>query len=193
MNRNLKTMDNAKTLKKINIFTLTKVALMTAVICVLGPLSINIPVSPVPITLGIVGILLSVYVLGCKLGTLSIAIYLLLGAFGVPVFSNFSGGFAKIAGPTGGYLVGFIFLALIAGIFVEKFSEKKIVQFFGILLAILVCYALGTVWLKVSAHMTFTAALAAGTLPYIPFDIAKAIFCVLLGSKLRTLLNKKTQ
>lgn len=175
--------------KKINIFTLSKIALMSAVLCVLGPLSINIPVSPIPITLGIIGILLSVYVLGTKLALLSVGIYLILGSLGVPVFSNFSGGLAKIAGPTGGYLIGYIFLVLIAGLFVGKFGDKKLLQFCGAMAGILVCYAFGTVWLKIQANMTFSAALAAGVLPYIPFDIAKAVFCVLLGNRLKKLVK----
>ncbi|MBQ7579687.1 MAG: biotin transporter BioY [Clostridia bacterium] len=182
-----------KRLNNVNVFTLTKTAIMTAVICALGPISVPIPLSPVPITLGIVGILLSVYVLGWKLGTLSVCIYLLLGAFGVPVFSGFSGGFAKIIGPTGGYLAGFVFLALISGLFIERFSEKKFIQFFGIMLGIAVCYLLGTVWLKIQANMTFLGALTAGTLPYIPFDAAKAVICIFAGNKLKNLNEKFRQ
>lgn len=164
---------------------------MSAVICVLGPLSIPLPFSPVPITLAIVGILLSVYVLGWKLGTVSVAVYLLLGAFGAPVFSGWSGGLGKISGPTGGYLVGFIFLAAISGIFIERFSEKKSIQFLGIMLGIAVCYLLGTVWLKIQANMTYADALTVGTLAYIPFDIAKALICVFVGNKLRKTVGKR--
>ena len=177
--------------KKSGIFAISKLSLMSAVICVLSPISINLPFSPVPITFSIIGILLSVYVLGCKSGVLSVIIYLLLGAFGLPVFSNFSGGFAKIAGPTGGYIIGYIFLALIAGVSVEKFSINKFIQFAGILLGITVCYAFGTVWLKYQANMSFSAAIVAGALPYIPFDIAKAVLCVILGNKLKNILIKE--
>lgn len=177
--------------KKADTSFITKLALMSAVICVTGPLSINIPISPVPITFGIIGILLSVYVLGVKGGILSVLIYLLLGAFGLPVFSNFSGGFSKIAGPTGGYLAGYILLALISGIFIEKFPKNRLLQFLGIMTGIVCCYALGTVWLKFQANMSFSAALLAGTLPYIPFDIAKAVLCVFLGGKLKEIGNKK--
>ena len=99
--------------QKIRTKQMVLIALMTAVTCVLGPLSIPLPFSPVPISLTNFAIFLAIFVLGMKSGTISFIIYLLLGAVGVPVFSSFRGGFQVLAGPTGGYLIGFIFLALI--------------------------------------------------------------------------------
>ena len=96
-------------------------ALITAVTCILAPLSIPIPFSPVPITLTNLVIGFSIYLLGWKKATLSYIIYLLLGLAGLPVFSGFSGGFAKFAGPTGGYLIGFIFLTIIGGLIIDHF------------------------------------------------------------------------
>ena len=84
---------------------------MTAVTCILGPLAI--PIGPVPVSLTPLAVFLSVYILGTKGGTLAYLLYLLIGAVGVPVFSGFTGGLGKLAGPTGGYLVGFILMALI--------------------------------------------------------------------------------
>ena len=98
--------------QKIRTKQMVLIALMTAVTCVLGPLSIPLPFSPVPISLTNFAIFLAIFVLGMKSGTISFIIYLLLGAIGVPVFSSFRGGFQVLAGPTGGYLIGFIFLAL---------------------------------------------------------------------------------
>ena len=97
-------------------FTTKRMALigvMTAVTCILGPFSIPLPFSPVPISFTNLAIYLAAYVLGMKACTVSYLIYMLLGMVGVPVFSGFTAGVGKLAGPTGGYLVGFILMALI--------------------------------------------------------------------------------
>ena len=109
--------------QKIRTKQMVLIALMTAVTCVLGPLSIPLPFSPVPISLTNFAIFLAIFVLGMKSGTISFIIYLLLGAIGVPVFSSFRGGLQVLAGPTGGYLIGFIFLALIMGFALEHFDR----------------------------------------------------------------------
>ena len=95
-------------------YRLALIGVMTAILCILGPLSIPLPFSPVPLSLTNFAILLAVFLLGWKWGTVSCGIYLLLGLVGVPVFSGFSGGMAKLLGPTGGYLVGFLLLAVIS-------------------------------------------------------------------------------
>ena len=87
---------------------MTLIALMTALTCILGPLSIPLPFSPVPISFTNLVLYFSVFVLGTKFSTISYIVYLLIGLVGLPVFSGFSGGPAKVAGPTGGYLVGFV-------------------------------------------------------------------------------------
>lgn len=110
--------------QKIKTKQMVLIALMTAVTCVLGPLSIPLPFSPVPISLTNFAIFLAIFVLGMKNGTISFIIYLLLGAVGVPVFSSFRGGLQVLAGPTGGYLIGFIFLALIMGFALDHFDRK---------------------------------------------------------------------
>ena len=113
-----------KSKTRITTITITKVALSTAIICILGPLSFSIPISPVPISLGILGIFFAVYVNGWLWGTVSCVLYLLLGFVGVPVFTGFTGGITKLLGPTGGYMIGYIFLSLIAGFFISKFENK---------------------------------------------------------------------
>ena len=94
---------------------LTLIGLMAALTCIAGPLSLPLPFSPVPISLTNLAIYFSVYILGMKRGTISYLVYLLLGLVGLPVFSAFTSGPAKLFGPTGGYLIGFIFIALISG------------------------------------------------------------------------------
>ena len=175
--------------KKLTTYQLTLTAVMAAVICVLGPISMAIPISPVPISLASMAVYLAVTVLGMKLGTLSCLIYLLLGLVGLPVFSGGSAGAAKLFGPTGGYLVGYLFLALIAGAFVGRYTENKwkSIAFaaLGMVLGTMVLYAFGTAWLAYSAGMDFQAALWAGVIPFIPGDLVKMVIAVLLGSAVR--------
>ena len=114
------------TSSKWSIKTIALIGLMTAVICVISPFSIPIPISPVPITLSIFAIYLSLFALGMTKGFLSCVIYLCLGLAGVPVFAGFTCGAGKLLGPTGGYLLGYLFLALIAGFFIERFGNKCI-------------------------------------------------------------------
>ena len=171
--------------KKISVSEMALIAVMAAVTCIMGPLSIPIPFSVVPISLTNLAVYLAIYVLGCRRGTLSYLVYLLLGLVGVPVFSGFSGGVGKLFGPTGGYLLGFIFMALICGWAIDHFSCKLVPSFIGMLLGTVVCYAFGTAWLAYQANLTFMAALAAGVLPFIPGDLAKMVIAAILGPQIR--------
>ena len=171
--------------KKISVSEMALIAVMAAVTCIMGPLSIPIPFSVVPISLTNLAVYLAIYVLGCRRGTLSYLVYLLLGLVGVPVFSGFSGGVGKLFGPTGGYLLGFIFMALICGWAIDHFSCKLVPSFIGMLLGTVVCYAFGTAWLAYQANLTFMAALAAGVLPFIPGDLAKMVIAAVLGLQIR--------
>ena len=109
---------------------------------------ISIPAT-VPFTLQTFGVLLTVGVLGGRRGSLSVLIYLLLGAIGVPVFAGFSGGVGSILGSTGGYIIGFLFSALVMW-FMEHFLGKKTwVLALSMLLGLLVCYVFGTAWFMI--------------------------------------------
>ena len=100
---------------RLTVYEMTLTGLMAAVLCVLGPVSLVIGVSPVPISLGTLAVCLAAAVLGPRLGTLSCLLYLLLGLAGLPVFTGYTGGAGKLMGPTGGYLIGYLPLALTAG------------------------------------------------------------------------------
>ena len=170
--------------QKIRTKQMVLIALMTAVTCVLGPLSIPLPFSPVPISLTNFAIFLAIFVLGMKSGTISFIIYLLLGAIGVPVFSSFRGGFQVLAGPTGGYLIGFIFLALIMGFALDHFDRKLVPTIIGMIIGMAVCYAFGTVWLAKLLSLSFKEGLMMGVIPYLPGDAAKIIIAAIVGPKL---------
>lgn len=170
--------------QKIRTKQMVLIALMTAVTCVLGPLSIPLPFSPVPISLTNFAIFLAIFVLGMKSGTISFIIYLLLGAIGVPVFSSFRGGLQVLAGPTGGYLIGFIFLALIMGFALDHFDRKLVPTIIGMIIGMAVCYAFGTVWLAKLLSLSFKEGLMMGVIPYLAGDAAKIIIAAIVGSKL---------
>ena len=165
-----------KTNSKFTIQQIAMIAVMTAVTCVLAPLSV--PIGPVPISLTNLVIYFSLFILGTKKGTISYLIYLLIGLVGIPVFSGFTSGPGKLFGPTGGYLIGFIPLALIAGYFI-----------LGMILGTAVCYALGTTWLAIQAHMDFQAALMAGVVPFLPGDFIKMILALLIAPQIRKQLD----
>ena len=170
--------------QKIRTKQMVLIALMTAVTCVLGPLSIPLPFSPVPISLTNFAIFLAIFVLGMKSGTISFIIYLLLGAIGVPVFSAFRGGLQVLAGPTGGYLIGFIFLALIMGFALDHFNRKLVPTIIGMIIGMAVCYAFGTVWLAKLLSLSFKEGLMMGVIPYLAGDAAKIIIAAIVGPKL---------
>lgn len=170
---------------RLPLITMALIGVMTAVTCMLGPLVIPLPISPVPISFTNLAVYLTLYVLGMKAGTLSYLIYLLLGLVGLPVFSGFAGGPAKLVGPTGGYLIGFIFMAVVAGFFIDRFPKKYYLHIAGMVLGTIVCYLFGTVWLCFQMKLSFGAGLMAGVIPYLPGDAAKIIVSVIAGPALR--------
>ncbi len=175
---------------RFNLRQLTLTGLMAAVLCILAPISFHIPISPVSISLGFLAIYFVTSVLGMKLGTLSVAIYILLGLAGLPVFSGFLGGPGPLFGPTGGYILGYLFMAPICGFFVDRWGDRLLLRLLGMALGSLVCYLFGTVWLAYQQSCTFTRALALGVLPFIPVDLIKLVIASLIGGQLRSRLLK---
>jgi biotin transport system substrate-specific component len=171
---------------KLTIKNMALIAIFAAIMCILSPFSI--PIGPVPISLATLVIYFAVSILGAWRGTTSCIIYILLGLVGLPVFSGFSSGPSKLFGPTGGYIFGYILLAIIAGIFIEKFNGKWYMSLIGMLIGTLALYALGTVWLAYVAHYSIKAALWAGMIPFIPGDLIKIVLALLIGPVLRKAL-----
>ena len=178
--------------KSFTTFQMALIAVMAAITCILGPLSIPIPVSPVPISLTNLAIYLTVCLLGWKFGTISYLIYLLIGIAGLPVFSSFSSGFAKLLGPTGGYLIGFIPMAIIAGIVIDKFTNRGI-QILGMIVGTAICYAFGTAWFCFQSGYTVGAALAVCVIPFIPADLCKMVIAMIIGPMVRKRLGTVAQ
>lgn len=173
---------------KLTIQQMAAIALMTALMCVLGPLSI--PIGPVPISFTNFVIYLAVYLLGTKSGTISYCVYLLLDMAGLPVFSGYSGGIAKLAGPTGGYLVGFIFMAVITGIFIKIKPGTILLPVFGMVLGTVVAYIFGTAWFILQAKCTLWYALTACVFPFLIGDAVKILLSSKIGPLIRNALNR---
>jgi len=168
---------------------LTTTALLAAIICILGPIAIPLSFSPVPISLCTLGIYFALAVSNFKVGVTSVILYVLLGLVGVPVFANYTAGVGKLAGPTGGYIIGYIFMAIIYALFLRFGGNSLVLQIIGMVLGTLVCYGFGTYWLAKQLDMTFVAGLSVGVIPYIPGDIVKLIIALAIALPLRKRLS----
>lgn len=148
---------------------------------------VTIPLGPVPFVLSDFFVLLAGLVLGWKYGPLSIGLYLLLGAFGLPVFANGGGGLDHFAGPTGGYLVGFFFASFIVGL-LSHIEPKSIWKDFAAVVAgYLTIYSFGVVWLKLQTDLSWAEAISSGCLEFLVPMAIKTTGCVLLAQVIRKL------
>ena len=145
---------------------------------------ISIPMVPIPITLQILGVFITASILGAKLGTVSIIIYILLGAVGLPVFSNFTGGFGILLSPTGGFIIGFIFTALTVGI-ITSFKNSILTNTLAMLLGFLLCYLFGTLWYCIYANVDFITAVLFCVVPFLIGDSVKICISAILVTKLK--------
>ena len=165
-----------------NTRSLVFIALFTALICVSA--WITVP-SAIPFTLQILGVFLTLGLLGGKKGTIAVACYLLLGVVGAPVFSGFRGGIGVLSGVTGGYIVGFLFSALMYWGVTALFKDKLFARILGMFIGLLVCYAFGTAWFvfvkgNANAPVSVGSALMTCVVPFIVFDVVKILLAVLL-------------
>lgn len=167
--------------------SLVMTALMAAVLCILAPISI--PVTNVPISMATFVVYLCGLILGWKYGTLSVLIYLLLGMVGLPVFAGYKSSIAVLAGPTGGYLIGYLAIAVCCGISVKWGKGKRVIMVAGMFLGTAVCYTIGTIWLAMQLHLSAKAALMAGVIPFIPGDLIKMALCVIAAPAIRQQLQ----
>lgn len=158
-------------------------ALFCALTAMCSQLVLNI--GPVPVSLNLLAVFLCGALLRPRLALLAQTAYLLLGLIGVPVFSNFGAGPAKLLGPTGGYLIVYPLMAWMVAFALQKWGGRWWIAVLSMLAALAVCYATGTVWLCVQANMTAAQGLAAGVLPFIGFDAAKIALSTLLAGLLK--------
>jgi biotin transport system substrate-specific component len=137
---------------------------------------IPLPFTPVPITLQTFFVLLAGALLGRRLGSLSQAGYLLIGIFSLPVFTGGLYGFARLFGPTGGYLIGFVLAAFVIGKLLGSDDKAPFLKILAAMLAgLAILFTLGTIQLAVIMNISLDKAVALGTLPFIPGDIIKLL------------------
>ncbi len=163
--------------QRIKTRDLVLTGMFTAIICVLS--QISIPVPPIPFTLGLLAIFLTGALLPPRYAFLSVIAYLLLGAFGVPVFTGFKGGLQNLTGMTGGYLAAYPIMAFIVALSCKLIKKHKILALaVGMTTALLVCYLLGTAWFTVITDKSFYTALTLCVFPFIAFDILKIVLAI---------------
>ena len=158
---------------------------------------LSIPMT-VPVTLQTFAVCLVTALFGLKLGLVTVAAWLLLGAVGAPVFSGFRGGVGALLGVTGGYLVGFLFTALAVGLGRKKFGKSTAVLVLSMAVGILLCYAFGTAWFvavynRGSGRMGVLSALSLCVFPYLLPDGIKIAMAALLTKRLEPLMNRRRE
>ena len=173
---------------KIRTKDLTLTALFAALLCVISPFAVSI--GPISITLATFGAYLSGAALGAKRASVAVAIYLMLGFVGLPVFSGFSGGIQKLFSATGGYLVGYIPCAAMTGLFADKFKKPWDCPV-GMAVGTAVLYALGTGWYCILTGSKIIPALMLCVVPFLIGDGIKIACASLLGQKLREFLKRR--
>lgn len=177
---------------------LTKVALFAAFFCVLAPHTLYLPFSPVGITLGSFLLYLTGFLLGPKLGCISVFLYLCMGLLGLPVFSGYTAGAGVLFGPTGGFLLGYLPCVAITGWVAGKASVRKkgTVKFLAAMLAGTgVLYITGTVWFMgiYTKGASFKEAVTACVVPFLPFDGVKMMLATMLYKPFLPLRQKQNK
>ena len=166
---------------------MTLTAMLTALLCILGPMTL--PLGPVPLSLATGILLLMALLLGGRRATLCCAVYLLMGLAGLPVFAAFQGGIGVLMGPTGGFLLGYLPMTALCG-FVCSRWEKRAVQCGAFIAGTALLYLTGTVWY---CHFTGTApsaALAVCVLPFLHGHAVKIAVVLTLGNTIKARLKK---
>ena len=169
---------------KFSVRDICYAGLFAAVIAVMAQISIPMPLG-VPMTMQTFAITLAAVVLGSKLSAIATLVYLLLGAVGVPVLANFSGGIDKFVGPTGGFLISFPIMAYIIGLGVEHRDAFKGAFPVAVVVGTVVNYIVGVILFVIVAHSTVSVAVSACVLPFIPTAIIKAVLACVLGLNIR--------
>ena len=168
---------------------LTFCGLLAALTAVFAQILLFIPISPVPVNLAILIPLLSGRLLGIRRSVVSQMIYLLMGIIGLPVFAAMRGGVVIVVGPTGGYLLGYLLIALITGQRKCFTKQTYMSECIVMSLATLSCYVCGTIWFMLISGNGLFSSLALCVFPFIPGDVLKVLAGAYLVKKLRPIFK----
>lgn len=163
-------------------------AICAALICILAPISV--PIGTIPISLGTFAIYFSAALLGGKRGTAAVIVYIMLGMVGLPVFSSMRGGIAVLFGTTGGYITGYIPLALLTGIFSDIKSKHNWTIPVGMVLGTVALYEFGTAWYMIMSGNPLEVAWNFCVKPFLIFDSIKMVFATMLAAALKPRLSR---
>jgi biotin transport system substrate-specific component len=188
----LKTLENHQGVVPVEKLRGAVLASLMAALTAVGAY-LHVPVGPVPIVLATLFVLLAGLLLGSRWGLVSMGVYLLVGAIGMPVFSGGRGGLAQLFGPTGGYLFGYALSAWVTGFISERGRGLLVWEILAVLAGTLTIYGLGVPWLKVIAQLSWPKAFAWGILPFIPGDVIKASAALVLAHAVRPILNRSSR
>jgi len=172
----------------IKLQKLVLASLLAALIAVGG--YIAVPIGPVPIVLQNLFVLVAALLLGARWGAAAVAVYLLAGACGLPVFAGGGGGIGHLFGPRGGYLFGFLVAAWVVGTISEASGRRLILEIAGMVLGSLLIYAIGVPWLKTMLGFSYGKALAVGMYPFIIGDLIKIAAAFAIVKSVRPLLRQ---
>lgn len=172
---------------KITTKEVVSVGMFAAVLAILSQISLPMP-SGVPITLQTFAVALTGCVLAWKLGTAGVLVYILLGAAGVPVFAGFSGGAQALVNYTGGFIWGFLVMALLCGIGVQR-KNKAVGVLLG-LAGLSVCHLFGTLQFMAVMKMSFVESFLLASAPYLIKDVISVILAFVIGLQIRMRLLK---
>lgn len=176
-----------RTQGKIATKTIVEIAMFTAILAILSQVSIPMP-SGVPITLQTFAVALIGVVLAWKFGAVSVIVYILLGAIGVPVFAGFSGGAQVLVNYTGGFIWGFIFMAALCG--VGSVMKNKVLGFAVGMAGLVICHLLGVLQFMIVMGMGFGEAFALVSAPYLIKDVISVVLAFVVGGQIRKRLIK---
>lgn len=163
--------------------TYVKIAFFSAFLIIMSKIVISLPFTPVPFTLQLVGVFLIGLLLSPFEAAFAVAVYLFIGAVGLPVFAK-GGGLAYILGPTGGFLYGFLIASPFVSLLYRKFRSFG-GAIISCLVGLFIIYFFGALHLAQVSGKGFSFVLSAAVIPFIPFDIVKAIIAASVASAVK--------
>lgn len=168
----------------MNTMDLVMTGLFTAIICIISQLTI--PLSPIPFSLSLFAIFLTGALLPPRNALLSVLTYILLGAFGIPVFAGYKGGIQILAGMTGGYIMAYPIMAFVTALSYKYLNKYKMLSLaLGMAASLIICYLVGTLWFSYVSGNDIPTSLTMCVYPFVIFDIIKIILAIAISSVIR--------